>query len=189
MKRRTFLRVSIASPLAMTTAIASPSAVVSAVVPPSTPPKNSSSTDHSLLLKCISEVESRNNDEAISHSRGRVHARGRYQITSAVWFQHTNRPWVQAHSFFVSSEIARRHLSWLDSNIPRIDVDEVEARPFALAWAWRGGLDGWLQRETLSGYTNPQRSHNHDYARRVYNLYADYRSKQIPSKKLLLSVI
>lgn len=93
-------------------------------------------------------------------------ARGRYQITCVVWFQHTNRPWKLAHNLFWSDEVARRHLSWLAKNIP--PTSDTTFLINSLAWAWRGGLTMWQQRETFP----PEMIQKYnDYADRVTNLY------------------
>jgi hypothetical protein len=138
-------------------------------------PTRLSSTDLSLLLDCIAEVESRRDDKAISYRGGQPVARGRYQLSSSTWFQHTNRPWTLAHSFFISDEIAKRHMGWLESNLPRISIAEYHFRPWSLAWCWRGGLDAFRVRSTFPDSISHQYD---DYANRVTNLYSSLRSEQ-----------
>jgi hypothetical protein len=133
--------------------------------------------DFPRFLKAISMVESGNRDTAIGWSKdGTVVARGRYQLTKAVWQRWSNRPWQLAHNLSHSQLVAEKHLLWLDQNIPRVYIEETIHRPFALAWAWRAGLSGWLNRDHpfKPGGTYPtNRATFRDYANRVYNLYLD----------------
>ena len=134
---------------------------------------SATSWDLSRLLACISAVESGGKDGATETVAGRIIARGRYQLTERTWHQHTNRPWKLAHNASFAQVIAERHLFWLDNNLPRVSVDEVHFRPYALAWAWRAGLTGWNDRDKVPHYAH--RAVLHDYSTRVLNLYNDPR--------------
>lgn len=126
------------------------------------------SQDLSLFLDCLAQVESGRNDKAIAYKNGKPYARGRYQITEAVWKQHTYLPWTLAHSFYVSETIARKHVEWLDARLERISISAYHFRPFVIAFAWRGGLSSWENQYALD-YETKQKYN--DYATRVANLY------------------
>lgn len=162
MNRRDFLKVATTSPALVAVSQSSTSTTSPLIVPPS--------ADLSRLLDCIAQVESRRDDKAISYRGSTPIARGRYQLKCDTWFQHTNRPWTLAHNFFFADEVARRHLGWLHKNIPPSSPREPSFHPWALAWAWRGGLTGWQVRDTFPDEV--VRQYN-DYADRVVNLYND----------------
>jgi hypothetical protein len=169
MNRRVFLTGATLSPLISPSSLGiptKPAQVVSSFTLSIPPP----SVDLSRLLDCIAQVESGRNDKAESRRNGQVIARGRYQLTATTWFQHTNRPWKLAHNFFVADEIAHRHVSWLDKNLPPISIDEYHFRPFSLAWCWRGGLDMWKVR---SSFPDAVTHVYDDHANRVVNLYME----------------
>ena len=123
------------------------------------------------FLTCLAAVESGNKDGAIAERNNQPLARGRFQITEAVWFQHTNRPWKLAHNYMFAQVIAERHLHWLNTHLLNISIDEVHHRPFALAWAWRAGLTSWNNRDKIT--ETHRKSELLDYSNRVLNLYFD----------------
>lgn len=127
------------------------------------------------LLYAIESVESGGRDSAEGRVGDRVVARGRYQITERVWFQHTNRPWTSAHNLYWSRIVAERHVRWLDKTLPRdrSTTDPLFPRAFALAWAWRAGVEGWVLRAVLYPPTHPSYSRFLDYSQRTLNLYVD----------------
>jgi hypothetical protein len=131
---------------------------------------SSQSVDLSLLLHCIAEVETGNDDSKV----GKGGERSRYQISETVWRQHqdlthNSREWMtwyfqQCCKGEDAQDIALRHLRWLDRHILRITPIERDFRAFALAWCWKGGLSSWGK-----AFSIPL----NNYAVRVTNLYDD----------------
>lgn len=146
MNRRDFLTATLALPFAQ-------AVIASSQTPPFSPASASPpAVDLSRLLSCIGEVESQNNDTALSYHNNRVIARGRYQITEDVWFTYTNRPWTKAHIYSFSLEVGRRHINTLAAYDPN---------PLHIAGCWRYGIEG-MKRRPLTNYQI-----------RVHNLYTD----------------
>lgn len=168
--RRNFLLASIGLPL--TAPLLTSAASLSVDLHPTIKDTNSSSVDLLLLLRCIAEVETGNDDTKV----GPKGERSRYQITEAVYRQHFGFPVYSACSEFshrtfcvgdVAHDCALRHVRWLDSTIPRLSPMERDWREYVLAWAWHGGRDSWIRN------LNPHKNNN--YAVRVTNLYNVYR--------------
>ena len=170
MNRRDFLTGSIAlTGLSVTNSLVGTEPLIT-LSPLSTPP--SSSVDLLRLLDCIGVVESNSQDAAKGMSEtGKVVARGRYQITEPTWFQHTNRPWKNAHIRSWSDEVGRRHLGWLTCYLTK------PITPFWLGYAWRTGLSYTNKRIVGHAFENLAW---YDHALRISNLYNDSRPKQIP---------
>lgn len=157
MNRRTFLVGTTLLATAQASTLLTPLASMKSTQQPS-----SVSLDRSRLLDCLAQVESARNDQAVATRLNTPIARGRYQITEPVWFQHTNRPWKLAHNFHFATIVAERHLATLEKL--------VNPNPADLAAAWRYGPNSpwpvnteWFQAD--------------DYPWRVHNLY--YEAKRI----------
>lgn len=139
--------------------------------PNSTHP-SSKSVDLSLLLHCIAQVETGNNDLKI----GPKGERSRYQISEKVWYQHwPTRPFYRCRGD-AAMYTAVDHICWLDRNLTYGVWDTFKTYP--LAWCWHGGLESWTDynsnRKSMSLNTrNTVRLCN--YATRVCNLYDDAR--------------
>jgi hypothetical protein len=127
-----------------------------------------STVDLSLLLHCIAEVETGNDDSKV----GKGGERSRYQISEVVWRQHGDE-YIQKFPITSFREqcngkdaynCAMSHLLWLDRHILHITPIERDFRAFALAWCWKGGLSSWGK-----AFSIPL----NNYAVRVTNLYDD----------------
>lgn len=129
------------------------------------------------LLRCIAEVETGNDDTKV----GKNGERSRYQISITVWSQHIDpvsdifwyRNFERECNGDIAKQVALRHVQWLDKTIPRISITEVHFRPYALAWAWHGGLESWTHQDDLARFQHSTRVRLNNYATRVTNLYDD----------------
>lgn len=138
------------------------------------------SLDLQLLLYCIAEVETGNDDTKI----GPGGERSRYQISEVVWRQHqdlTHRDsewmkwyWQQCCKGDDAERVAMRHLLWLNSHLPHTTSLETDLRDYCLAWCWRGGLHAWKTNHPSN------RININNYAVRVSNLYQDYLRHGLP---------
>lgn len=134
-------------------------------------PQHSSQLDLSLLLHCIAQVETGGDDTKV----GRGGERSKYQISEAVWVQHTgslftSRNRIRLCRGLLAEEVAMRHLRWLVSSLPR-------TTPFWLAYAWNQGCEKTNQtlrdNSLLSLF-------GLGYATRVEDLYVDTLSQRLP---------
>ncbi len=176
MNRSSFLRVITSSMVALKllplTNAASPRITTSASkkMEPST---SKSSVDLSLLLHCIAQVETGNDDTKV----GRDGERSRYQISNFVYRQHLPEFSFRDASMDSLHWVAWLHVQWLDKNLPRKYDIERNMREYALAWAWNGGLKSWTYwpatRHDLIQYDMPVTVRCSNYAVRVCNLYTD----------------
>lgn len=113
--------------------------------------------DIPTFLLALSLVESGGDDLAI----GKHGERSRFQITEAVWKQHTNVSFVKyAKNPGIARNVATRHVERLT---PLIEKRRVEVDPVSLALAWRYGIKGMNRAKN----TRP----GQDYAIRVHNIY------------------
>lgn len=153
MTRRNFLLGSIG--LSLTAKLLSQNTSVVWPTPPvSQPPP---SLDRSRFLDCVAEIESGGNDSAI----GPCGSRSRYQLSQAVWRQHTSRPFTSCRGPQARA-VAEMHLDWLLSNLPEPSV-------YWAAFAWRVGL-----RATKLIYNGDKTHVDCTYAQRVSLLYYAY---------------
>jgi hypothetical protein len=97
--------------------------------------------DSSKMLHSIAQVETGNRNV-----RGAAGEISPYQMTPAVWRLYSGS----------AKERARKHLLWLETQIPN-------PTPYRLALAWNGGLGALKNPKTAT----------RDYASRVCNLYND----------------
>lgn len=134
-------------------------------------PSTSSSVDLVLLLNCIAEVESGNDDTKI----GKHGERSRYQISKIVWNKHYRAyDFVRFCSGSFAKSVAFAHLNWLDQNLSFKGTTEKHFREYSLAWAWRSGLESWNH----FPYGHVTRIELNNYAVRVTNLYDERRRSQ-----------
>ena len=110
------------------------------------------------LAKCIAEVETGQNDDAV----GRAGERSKYQISRIVWEQHfPGRAFIECYGIN-ADECAIKHLSWLKQNLPRNNH-------FWVVYAWNAGLTN--TRIAMSkAITYPP---SYEFAEHVENLYND----------------
>lgn len=106
----------------------------------------------SLLLAAISLVESNNVDTKIGHDG----ERSRYQITQTVWHQHYPKVHFSYCRGVLAETCAIRHINWLIRN-------GVKHQPYAIAYAWNGGLARYLHFRRLG----PASARSIRYARDV----------------------
>lgn len=152
MNRRTFLHSGIAL------LILSKLLPLSSAKTTPTTPTQSKSLDLSRLLRCIAEVETGNHDNLV----GTCGSRSRYQISSVVWYQHSQLNFNKYCSADYADAVAREHMEWLYKHHPNKSV-------FHLALAWRFGLRG--SQNDLPDYAL-------DYGHRVAALYS-YHARRI----------
>lgn len=170
LSRRNFLLAVTGSPIVLV-GVTQHSPAKEVVVDVTSQPK---SVDLSLLLHCIAQVESGDDDSKI----GPKGERSRYQISERVWRQHwSTAPFSCCHGM-VATITADLHVDWLDRKLSYGVWDTFKAYP--LAWCWHGGLESWTDynsnRKSMSLNTrNTVRLSN--YATRVCNLYDDARRK------------
>lgn len=129
--------------------------------------------DLSLLLACIAEVESGNNDSLI----GKHGERSRYQITKEVfysWCPADNSDFEYCCHGRVAKFVAERYLNWLNLVIPHKSALENYMREYSLAWCWNSGLWSWTKPGSIK-YTDTISINN--YATRVSNLYNERRNR------------
>jgi hypothetical protein len=159
--RRNFLKASILSPFLVRLGLGQITSIAPQSSPIKTESAQSNSPDLSLLLHCIAEVETGNDDSKI----GPKGERSRYQISRTVWEQH-----YEAYTFdkfckgCFAKGVAHEHLLWLDRHIPHITPIERDFREYALTWCWHGGLSTWNRAYDIN---------LNNYAVRVTNLYDD----------------
>lgn len=110
------------------------------------------------LAKCIAEVETGQNDDAV----GKAGERSKYQISRIVWEQHfPGRAFIECYGIN-ADECAIKHLSWLKQNLPRNNH-------FWVVYAWNAGLTN--TRIAMSkAITYPP---SYEFAEHVENLYND----------------
>ena len=117
--------------------------------------------DKERLLGCLSEVETGNNDQAVSSS-GAV---SRYQIMPYNWKYWTGFPISHATDPAISTHVASLVLDGFQreiKNSPGVDMSEDV---YTLAIVWYTGADAWR--------TNQLEPDAIDFAERVENLYND----------------
>lgn len=116
------------------------------------------SVDRRTFLRAIAAVESGDRDSA----QGQAGERGRYQLTRAVWQQHTKADFRHAHRRIFAYAIAEKHFDWLVGGLLaanfRADVER-------LALCWNAGLSAVVNNRI------PQASR--EYAERVGNIYTE----------------
>lgn len=118
----------------------------------------SAHADDDALLWAISQVESGGDDAAV----GPCGARGRYQISGAVWFQHAPAGWdhKDAHDPRKAEIVARKHIAWIRKHAN-------STCPQYIAGCWNKGVRGWRNHcDARTGFGTGT-----DYTWRVYNLY------------------
>ncbi len=108
------------------------------------------------LVDCIAQVEG-----APTAHVGRAGERSRFQITQAVWFQHSRWPFFQASkttpwALEEQYRVACAHVEYLKKQLKH-------STAYHIACAWNGGLTA-----TQTGKLTPA---TRDYAQRVTNLY------------------
>lgn len=110
------------------------------------------------LAKCIAEVETGQNDDAV----GKAGERSKYQISRIVWKQHfPGRAFIECYGIN-ADECAIKHLEWLKQNLPRNNH-------FWVVYAWNAGLTN--TRIAMSkAITYPP---SYEFAKHVENLYND----------------
>ena len=94
---------------------------------------------------------------------GKGGERGRWQISEAVWRQHSHDPFTHAHIYWKARVVAIRHMRWLRENI---EVEDVT--PWNLACAWKCGIRYMDRAEDRQQYLARL-----DYGRRVLALYME----------------
>ena len=109
------------------------------------------------LLRCISPVESNDNDFVI----GRMGEVSRYQILPLNWRAMTDEPISRASDPKISKEVARR---WLDGIIYDLQTDRLEVTPENIVWMWHRGRSGVINKSFMSKASR-------DHVQRVLNLY------------------
>lgn len=120
------------------------------------------SVDRKTFLKAIAQVESGDQDGAV----GPDGERGRYQISRAVWKQHTKADFRFAHRRAFAYAIAERHF---DHIVEQLEAAGWSADAQSIASAWNAGLTATINRQ-LSSATR-------DYSQRVDNLYKALRAE------------
>lgn len=105
------------------------------------------------FLACVAQVETGGKD-----MKGKNGECSRWQITRAVWSQHSKKPFASSHA--EAERIAYAHLAWIRASLKRAGFPDWT---FLAAVAWNGGLSRALKSDC------PQRVT--DYAVRVTNLY------------------
>lgn len=118
-------------------------------------------TDHTYLNQLADQIAVVERAPG-SSARGRKGERGPYQLTLAVWRQHTRLPYDLAEHEIYARPVAVAHLTWLRDNLRRRGL---AINSYNLALAWNAGLTA-----AVTGRTKP--SHR-DYASRVRNLVDD----------------
>lgn len=99
-----------------------------------------------VLLFAIGSVESGNDDYAVS----RTGDRGRFQISAAVWAEHSARPHTYATNRVESERVARAHIE--RCIVPEIRRRGLTVTVFRIAGSWNGGPRGHLDRGRSKGY-------------------------------------
>lgn len=168
MKRRTFLKAFTVLPFLSLLGVRGYSQLVQ--VPLRTTTSTSSSVDLQLLLECISQVESGNDDTKI----GKHGERSKYQISPKVW-----RQWFPvSYTWFerdckgqLARHIADMHLNWLDKNLTPDYKQWINLKIYPLAVCWHAGLNHWQTASHISSELN-------NYAVRICNLYDERRRTQ-----------
>lgn len=94
-----------------------------------------------------------------STKRGSAGERGPYQLTYAVWTQHSSLPFELANYEAYSRPVAKLHLEWLRSNLIKAGF---EPSAYRLALAWNAGLTAVVKRR--------EKPRSVDFANRVRNL-------------------
>lgn len=118
--------------------------------------------DSDRLLWAIEQAENTPHDRI-----GRHGERSSYQITAAVWAEHSTFPFRDASSnrLVCRAEARRVALRHLESIRVRLALWEIPDKPVWVALCWNGGINALLR--------NAATPATHDYARRVSNLYYD----------------
>lgn len=124
------------------------------------------STDDTSFLWAISQVETggeKHPDLAVSTTG----CRGRYQLSSAVWFQYAPIGWphTDAHDPVKSELIARKHLAYLKARYE--PCPDYHLR-IALAHDWKYGP------HCVHSYKLPYFTDS--YATRTWNLYSEHKN-------------
>jgi hypothetical protein len=123
--------------------------------------------DDLRFLRAISQVESANDDSAISKSG----CRGRYQISAAAWAQHTKLPFTNAHNSSLALPVALKHLKFLRKELDLHFGYSVEHRNctysdlamgWRYGWSWPYRMDRGIDHEEAF-----------DYTRRVMSIFND----------------
>lgn len=118
--------------------------------------------DRKTFLRALDQVESGGRDKAV----GGDGERGRYQITRAVWSQHTRKPFELAHKRVFAHAVAEQHFDWIARQLIEADWPvDVES----VAMAWNAGLTATINNRVPSS--------TKDYAKRIENLYNEYRKE------------
>lgn len=125
--------------------------------------------DFWLLLECIAEIETGNDDTKV----GACGSRSRFQISEKVWrdfFAPATQGYAQHFKDMCHGDVARfvakGHLQWLDRNIPRVSLMERYERSWCLAYGWNAGLDGYKAMQAKRGSNRSL-----DYATRVHAIF------------------
>ena len=120
-------------------------------------------------LACVA-AEIRHVERATgSTATGRAGERGPYQLTRAVWSQHTTLPYSLADDEPTARIIAVTHLSWLAEQLA---AHGLEATTYNLALAYNAGLTA-----AVHGRAKERQK---AYAQRVTNLFYDARRSNEP---------
>lgn len=118
--------------------------------------------DRKTFLRAIGAIESGDRDSA----RGQAGERGRYQLTRAVWEQHCKADFKHAHRRVFAYAVAEKHFDWLVGGLLAADLPaDVEH----LALCWNAGLSATVNNRVPSS--------TRDYAKRIENLYNEYRKE------------
>lgn len=126
-----------------------------------------------IFLLALATVETGGRDDAV----GAHGERGRWQISSVVWRQHTKLPFKRAHYEHDAFSVARKHVRWIQRQVPELNSES----PMVIALVWNAGL-------------NPKRGYSRktcDFGRRVANLYHEelrLRNAQKPDQERFLLV-
>lgn len=115
--------------------------------------------DRRSFLAAIDMVESGGRDSA----RGMAGELGRYQLTPAVWSQHTKAPFRHARRRVFAHAIAERHFDWLVSCLLAANRPATVEN---MALCWNAGFTAVKNNRLLPAHR--------DYAERVRNLVEDF---------------
>jgi len=110
--------------------------------------------DISILLICIALVETGNNQKAI----GKAGERSKYQITRAVWREHSTKPFTEAtNDPAMATIVAVSHIN--HCIVPFLQRNEFPVNAESVARCWKAGCRGFTLGRGIR------------YGERVNNLY------------------